>query len=633
MDNALQQRDSSKSIWLSIGRACIPLATFFLMLRFGRYVLATPNFISDDEGYLLLSLKHYFAGEHLYTQVFSRYGPFYFLLQKAVFGLLHLPVTFDAGRFVAYIYWVSSATFGSFFVYRLSKNVTLASAACLATMWLERVIALEPNHPEEVVIVLLTAGCFVSANPSPTALLSLGAIGTALFFTKTNVGILFLAATLIASVCLFPAGRWRSISGKLLLAAVASVPFVLMYHSLNSWARGFCVMSILAATSILLAGMRAKVHPSERMKNFRYIALGATASAILIVLAMRVEGMSLHTVLDGVVLGPLSQTTVFFIPFFVGRKMVLLGMALAICMAGLYWFPERWRTRSAWVDALKCVAGLLVICLFIERRVAYTAPRSFSFAPFYALLPLLLLPRKGVRWSAVDYFPRIFVTALAAMQIMQAYPVAGSQVSAGAAPFLLWAFVCISDGADGLFNLFPPVKDWPVRISAVSVMGGVVLAAVTAVMLRQGIWHRDYQTPASSLAGSASLHLPPELEMRYETLSNDVQDNCQILFTMPGMGGFNFWSGVPTPDGFNEDNWMRGIPLEQQQQTLQVLEANPSACVIFKPEMLSVWGVPDKGIDSLPLAHYILHDMPTVFTRWGFEIHVSPNRRVPWVEQ
>src|ERR1700735_4234749 len=103
MDNA-QQCDSSRSMWLLIWRACIVLATFLLMLRFGRYILATPTFISDDESYLLLSLKHYFAGEHLYTQVFSQYGPFYFLFQKVTFGLLHLPVTFDAGRLVAYIY-------------------------------------------------------------------------------------------------------------------------------------------------------------------------------------------------------------------------------------------------------------------------------------------------------------------------------------------------------------------------------------------------------------------------------------------------------------------------------------------------------------------------------------------------
>ncbi|MGD0444571.1 MAG: hypothetical protein ABSA39_11615 [Edaphobacter sp.] len=628
-----QQQDSFKSRWLSIGRASIVLATFLLTLRFGKYVLATPHFISDDESYLLLSLKHYFAGEHLYTQVFSMYGPFYFLLQKAIFGLFRLPVSFDSGRLVAYIYWVLSAVFGGLFVYRLSKNALLASAACLATMWLERVISLEPNHPQEVVIVLQMLGCCISANPSPAALLSLGAVGTALFFTKTNIGIFFLAAAVIASVCVFPEGRLRNMSSQLLFAAVVAGPIVLMHHFLNAWAWGFCLMSILAGTSTLLAGMRANVYASEGMKTFRYIALGAIGFAILTLLATTMEGLSLRTVLDGVILAPSRQPAVFFIPFVVTKEMLMFGIVLAVCVAGLYWFPERWRTRSAWIDVLKCVAGVLVIVLLDKRTIAYMAPRTFSFAPLYALLPLVLIPRKEVRWKAVEYFPRIFIAALAVMLIMQAYSVAGSQVNSGVAPFLLWAFVCIHDGGGGLLASFPSTKGWHVRISAASVLGGIVLVILTAGMLKQGIWHRHYPTPASSLAGSASLHLPIDLETYYGAVSNDAQTNCQILFTMPGMGSFNFWSEVPTPDGFNEDNWMRGIPLEKQQKTLQVLEANPSACVITRPSMLPVWGVPDDGIDSLPLARYIRHDMPTVFARWGYEIHVSPNRRVPWVER
>jgi hypothetical protein len=627
---------SLKSMRFVLARAGVVLAAFLLTLRFGRYALATPPFISDDEGYLLLSLKHYVAGERLYTQVFSMYGPFYFMIQRTVFGLLGLPVTFDAGRLVAYIYWVLSAVLGGFFVYRLSKRATLASAACLATMWLARVLAFEPNHPEEVILLLLMLGCCASVNPGPAVLLLLGAVGTALFFTKTNIGIFFLAAALIASVCVLPAGRLRNIGGNVLLAAMVAGPIVLMHHFLNSWAREFCLIAILAGASTLLAGMRANVYSPERMRTLRYIAVGALAAAMLIVLGTTLEGLSLGTLLDGVVLGPLRQPEVFVIPFAITSKMALLGTVLSLCMAGLYWFPERWKMHSAWIDVLKCVGGLLVIGLLVKWTVAYTSPPSSPpayFAPTYALLPLALLPRKSARWEVSEYFPRIFVTALAAMQILQAYSVAGSQVSIGAAPFLLWGFVCIHDGADGLLTFFPSAKNWHVRVSASSVMGGVVAVVVATAMLRTGIWHQHYPFPASSLAGSASLHLPRSLEMKYEALTRDVQTNCQILFTMPGMGHFNLWSEVPTPDGFNEDNWMRGIPIEQQQQTLQTLESNPSACVVFRPEGLTIWGVPDGGIDTLPLAHYILHDMPTVSTKGGYEIHVSPDRRAPWVEQ
>ena len=628
------QESSPRSMRFVLARGGFVLAAFLLALYFGRILLTRPPFLSDDESYLLLSLKHYFAGEHLYTQVTSQYGPFYYIVQKAVFGLLRLPVTYDAGRLVAYIYWILSSVFGGLFIYRLSKSVTLASAACLATMWLERVLSFEPNHPEEVVLVLLTAGCLVSVNPSPVALMLLGAIGAALVFTKINIGILFLAAALIASVCVLPAGRLRNIGGKVLIVAMVAGPLVLMHHFLSAWARGFCLMSILAGVSVVLAGMRAEVFSPERMRALQYIAVGALAAAILIVLETTVEGLPLNGLLYGVVLGPLHHPDVFSIPFLVTKKMALLAVLLSLGVAGLYWFPGR-RSGRSWIGALKCLVGILVVGIWVQRNIDYTIPPSFSFAfaPAYALLPVVLLPKMGARWTLSEFFPRIFVMALAATQMLQSFPVAGSQVNIGAAPFLLWAFVCIHDRADELFDLFPITKKVHRRIGATSFIGVMLVPIIAVKMVRTEIRLQRKPTIASSLAGSASLHLPPDQEMEFEAITRDVQTNCQILFTMPGMGQFNFWSGVPTPDGFNTDAWMKGVPLEQQQHTLQILQNNPSACVIYRPLMVTVWGVPEGGIDTLPLAHYILHDMPTVFARGGYEIRVSPDRRAPWVER
>ena len=433
------QESSPRSMRFVLARAGFVLAAFLLTLYFGRILLTRPPFLSDDESYLLLSLKHYFAGEHLYTQVTSQYGPFYYIVQKAFFGLLRLPVTYDAGRLVTYIYWILSSVFGGLFIYRLSKSVTVASAACLATMWLERVLSFEPNHPEEVVLVLLTAGCLVSVNPSPVALMLLGAIGAALVFTKINIGILFLAAALIASVCVLPAGRLRNIGGKVLIVAMVAGPLVLMHHFLSAWARGFCLIGILAGVSVVLAGMHAEAFSPERMRALQFIAVGALAAAILIVLETTVEGLPLNGLLYGVVLGPLHHPDVFSIPFVVTKKIALPAVLLSLGMTGLYCFPGRRSGRSNWIGALKCLVGILVVGIWVQRNIDYTIPPSFSFAfaPAYVLLPVVLLPKMGARWTLSEFFPRIFVTALAATQMLQSFPVAGSQVNIGAAPFLL----------------------------------------------------------------------------------------------------------------------------------------------------------------------------------------------------
>ncbi len=112
--NRVRRRSVPKTASLALLRVSIVLLAAFIIFRFGRYTLARPSYISDDEGYLLLTLKHYFAGEHLYTQVFTQYGPFYFLIQKAIFRLLHLPVTFDAGRAVFLGYWMLASCWVEF---------------------------------------------------------------------------------------------------------------------------------------------------------------------------------------------------------------------------------------------------------------------------------------------------------------------------------------------------------------------------------------------------------------------------------------------------------------------------------------------------------------------------------------
>jgi hypothetical protein len=295
--NRLRQQHLFEIAGRLLMRGAVVLTAAFVMLRFGRFLLARPTLISDDEGYMLLTLKHYFAGEQLYTQVFTQYGPFYFLTQKAIFGLLHLPASYDAGRLVFYGYWVLASLLGGLFIYRVSKDVTLASAAALAVMWLERAMAFEPNHPDQMVIVLLMAGCVVAAKPNRMSLLFLGAIGAAAFFTKINVGILFLSAALIASVALLPAGRLRNISYSLLVGMTAVGPIVLMHRFLSGWAWGFCLLGIIAGVSVVLAAMRAKLDLSNQISALRFIALGALAMAIMIVIAAEGEGLSFRTAL------------------------------------------------------------------------------------------------------------------------------------------------------------------------------------------------------------------------------------------------------------------------------------------------------------------------------------------------
>jgi hypothetical protein len=52
----------------------------------------------------------------------------------------------------------------------------------------------------------------------------------------------------------------------------------------------------------------------------------------------------------------------------------------------------------------------------------------------------------------------------------------------------------------------------------------------------------------------------------------------------------------------------------------------------YNAELAKFWGPPSAELVTLPLARYVMHDMPKVAERNGYEISVHPRRDSPWVE-
>jgi hypothetical protein len=158
-----------------------------------------------------------------------------------------------------------------------------------------------------------------------------------------------------------------------------------------------------------------------------------------------------------------------------------------------------------------------------------------------------------------------------------------------------------------------------------SVVAGVLLTITAAKAVKATL--RDLP-PRSTLDGSSLLHLPPDEEQDYEFLSRSIAANCSILFTMPGMGSFNLWSGVPTPNGSNLTLWMKGLDAERQQQILDRLQSTPTACVVYNPTFVKFWQGEEPIVQ--PLAQYILFAMRKTVARGDYEIRVHPNRESAW---
>jgi hypothetical protein len=599
----------------------------FVALLYARYLLATTFLSYDDEGYLLLSLDRYLKGGSLYSEVFSQYGPFLFYAQAAVFRILHLPVTHDAGRLVTLLWWMLSAILGGYFIYRISQSIVLASAAALACTRLASFLADQPGHPQQLILPILMLACCASVwfESGSFSLLLSGALGAALVLTKINVGILYLAALGHVLICSLSRSLLRTIGAGLSLAYALAFPLLLMRQDLAGWAGAYCLLAVLSGVLTFLAGLLVMPPSRNAVRGILYAAGGVLAGALAIVGGTLLQGMPLAILLDGVVWGPLKHPKVFAIPLLVAKAKMSSAILVSGCIAALYWRRQKGWEPPDWIDALRCVIGLCTVPLlaFVPGRVVWILP----------FLPLGLAPVKGRSWQAADFFPRLFVAALAVTQFLSAYPVSGlSQIGIAAAPVLLWAFICIHDGAEGLFSLMSRVTDRLTHgFPKQSLIGALMAVVLMVAMLQPAFSSLKYPYPASHLAGSSSLHLQTEVENRFLFLAGSIRENCDSLFTLPGLGSLNFWSGIPTPNGSNLTAWMKGFDAERQQEILSLLQADTRACTVYNPAIASdTWGSTVDNMSSSPLAYYITHDMRKIAERDGYEIRVHPQRELPW---
>jgi len=588
----------------------------------------------DDEGYMLVSLAHYINEGHLYTQTSWYYGPFYFYAQGIFFQLLHLPVTHDMGRLVTLVYWVASSLLATVFVYRLSKSTFLACAAGLCSMLAGLVLTNEPGHPQQVVLLLYMIAARLSL-PSLSGryylrFFLLGCVGAALAFTKVNVGLFYTAGLTQALVCLLPSGRIRSIGIVLTLIYAAASPWLLMHASLDYGFRGYFLLATVGGIVAFAFGALFRPHHPLSMRAALCSGGGLLAGTVLIIATTSLQGMSVGSLVGGVILNALHHPDVFYRPLGVSRLNLLAALILTAGVVGLRSSGRR-LAESRWLDVLRCIAGIGSIWLLILDPRVQLLTLDHRIQWVMPLLPLTLIPQSRWERDAVALFPRFFITYMAVTQFLEPYPVAGSQTGIAAVPMILWAFLCIADGIAGLraasYRLSQGSGEG-LRLDAM--IGGTILVIFAGVSMV--VSARSPFPPATTgLRGSAWLHLPPEQAIPFESIVRNVSTNCSTLFTMPGMGSFNIWSGVPTPNGWNLTTWMKGISSDRQAEILRIIKSDSQACAILNRRIARFWDEDETGMEAaLPLAYYVITEMPKIAEFGEYEIRVHPHRSSPW---
>src|ERR1700687_2867559 len=107
----------------------------------------------DDEGALMITVKQYLDGRTLYVDVFSFYGPVYYLYNWLLHAFTGTPVAHDVVRMTSLVLCLAGAFICAWIVLRLTGSLLMAAVAPLFTSTAITALSRsEPGHPQELVL-------------------------------------------------------------------------------------------------------------------------------------------------------------------------------------------------------------------------------------------------------------------------------------------------------------------------------------------------------------------------------------------------------------------------------------------------------------------------------------------------
>jgi hypothetical protein len=578
----------------------------------------------DDEGYLMLSVRQVAEGRPLYDEVFSQYGPFYYLTRLALLAVLQLPLSHDVTRIVTLATWFATAALIGFYLVRTSQSLVVGLIGYLAAFHHLAPLAHEPGHPQELGVLLIVGIAAFStwwARPAqaPALMAVGGALVSAITLTKINLGV-YAAVSLALVVATFAATRFRGAMGLFVGILAVVLPWAIMREHAASWAVGYAALVSLSALAIAVVCL---TEPSERPLGLRAMWLAvfaALATSMATCLFLLAQGTSLRGLLHGVLLGPLAFAATFSTEVRFSR-FSLAATTLSLLLAVAYVITERTRrlepTSRAWLFWGLKFAGGMVGCALV-----FQGPRGLlALGP--ALLWLVLIRPLDGPWTYERLMPRTVLTALASLQALQAYPVAGSQLAWSTLLVIPSSFLCVSDAVSELWR--SRVRQAAVSVRSAALFRMAALMTVLSVYVATadvGAAHARYRSLTGlSLPGAKRVRLPAAEADTYHWLVSQVQSRCSTIITTPGLNSLFFWSGLEPPTGLNTTAWPILLSADEQQRVLAVVEAREDVCVVEYPAgQRTSPGAAD--INQRPLMRFIREQFQSVEERQGYRILV-----------
>jgi hypothetical protein len=569
----------------------------------------------DDEGFMLGALRAFMSGQALYDKIDIQYGPFYFEF-FGLLGALGVPFDHDSGRLVTLAVWLAIALLAGVAVFVFTRNLALGLCTQLITFGTAVTLTNEPMHPGGLVLLLIigiASVALISAGrwSGPWPFFAMGAMAAAAILTKINVGGFAAISIAFACVLTFPALARRWPIRLVAAAGFVVVPLLLMKAYLDQgWAQRYAFHVCLCALALVVATSTSRPDPNRRLSLVAWLFAGGAALSFVVVAVALMRGSSPNGLLHGMILYPLQQAGAFAIRLSLPTSTLAWD---AVSLGGAFlWTLYRLLARRPEVaieGAIRLLAGL-VIWVILLGDIHIPGLFQLSSLNNRLALPLALAwvvaaPRGTPDGFEKLDFIRALVPALAILQSLHAFPVAGSQLGFAALTLAPVGAICIADGVAQL------------GLTRVRLQLATSLLFLTIVVSwLPPAWQHSRAAYASSiplgLPGASRVHVAADRAVLLRQITQSLRDNCDTYISLPGMDSFYIFGQLPPPTPPTRWMWLiDDVP--QEQAVVEAGKRINRLCVIENDDLIKLWSQ-GRQVPNGPLQTYIQEDFVQAYS-------------------
>lgn len=571
----------------------------------------------DDEGYMLIALKSFLRHGHLYDDVFTQYGPFYYEFWSALFSIFGLSVNHDAGRTVTMVAWVLTALLIGLVGWRITRSILLGLATQMLTFTTIWSVTNEPMHPGGLIClllgVILAIACWVRGRPAPLAMGLLGGAVMALMLVKINVGVFALFAVALVCAVSYPSLRRRRRLRPAVELLFVATPFLVMASKLDlAWAREYSLHVSAAALAVVIA-LRGREVARRDGEELWWFGGGLALMALAVCGAILATGTTPAGLVEGVITQPLRQSEAFALHLLLAHRIFWFDGLALIGAAGYAYVARGGRGAlnpgfAAVVSVLSIFVGLEMALSVAGRTLLFDTP-DFPGYPFgfLAFAWVALIPRPG-REDADTAFARLLLPALVVLQALHAYPVAGSQVQWATFLLVPAGAVCVGNGVRGVAALLVGKRERRALGALAVAISLTALVILVNTQLRQPL-----QAARAAYDGAVQLDLPgaeevrlsPEEVVLYRQIAHAIDRNCGSFLTLPGMNSFYIWTRREPPTGFNATGWMTLFNAAHQRRVVEATRSIKGLCLLKNEGLRGFWEAGGGAPSDTELVDYL----------------------------